>query len=55
MIMYQNSTTKNPKEEWSSMENQLESDFQGRILQVPRHHWRIFLKRQQFMRMRDKI
>ena len=25
------------------MENQLESGCQGRIIQVPRHHWRIFL------------
>ena len=25
------------------MENQLEGDFQGMILQLPRHQWRIFL------------
>ena len=42
MIMEQSSTKKNSKEEWYSTENQLDSGFQGRILQVPRHHWGLF-------------
>ena len=33
----------NSKEEWCSTENQLASGCQGRILQVPQKHWRLFL------------
>ena len=40
LIMEQRST-KNSNEEWFSMEDQRDSGFQGIILQVPHHHWRI--------------
>ena len=56
MILEQNrTTTKNSKEEWCSMENQLYSVCQERILKVQRNHWRIFFLQHQRMRMKDEI
>ena len=42
IILEKNSITKTSRKEWCSMENQLESGCQGRIIQVAYHHVVLF-------------
>ena len=43
MILDHKRAMKNPRKEWCSMENELESGCQGKIPRVSWHNWSIFL------------